>query len=89
MLCGLTRILSRIKLTWYVLWHKEWNCLPLPICFCCKYWETCWYEYQIEHGIDPYEPYVDEDGWLWVSDTEAYGGPLDTTVEGPIDLYEE
>ena len=55
MLCGLTRILSRIKLTLYVMFHKEWNCLPMPTCFCCKYWETCWYEYQVEHGELPNE----------------------------------
>ena len=51
MLCGLTRILSRIKLSWYVTWHKEWKCFPIPACLFCEYWETCWYEYQVEHGI--------------------------------------
>ena len=29
-------------------------------------------------------PEIDDDGFLWVSDTEAY-----KVVEGPIDMYEE
>ena len=27
------------------------------------------------------DPYMDEKGWLWVSDTEAYGGPLEEDTE--------
>ena len=52
MSCGLTRILSRIKLTWYVMRHKEWHCMPIPTCVFCKYWETCWYEYCVENDIN-------------------------------------
>ena len=48
MSCGLTRLVSRIKLMLYVMRHKEWKCLPIPTCVTCEYWETCYYEYQVE-----------------------------------------
>ena len=34
-------------------------------------------------------PEIDDDGFLWVSDTEAYQVSDKTIVEGPIDMYEE
>lgn len=49
MSCGLTRFLSRIKLSWYVLRHRDWKCIPT--CWCCRYWETCQYEAFAEDGL--------------------------------------
>ena len=39
MLCGLTRIRSKIKLWNFVKHHSEWKCYHF--CPLCKYWETC------------------------------------------------
>ena len=40
MLCGLTRLASRIKLFWFVLWNREAHCRPA--CLWCKYAEFCY-----------------------------------------------
>ena len=39
MLCGLTRLASRIKMAWWVLWHPKFHCKPQ--CLWCKYFEMC------------------------------------------------
>ena len=48
MLCGLTRILSRIKLVWFVFRNPEWKCKPW--CLSCEYYDNCLFEYEMEVG---------------------------------------
>ena len=48
MLCGVTRILSRIKLAWFVFRHPEWKCKPW--CLKCEFFDTCLFEYEAETG---------------------------------------
>ena len=41
MLCGLTRLVLRIKLLFYVLRnYKLWNC-KIPTCVFCKHFDDC------------------------------------------------
>lgn len=48
MLCGLTHILSRIKLAWFVFKHPEWKCKPW--CLKCEFYDNCLLEYEAETG---------------------------------------
>lgn len=60
MLCGLTRIRSRIKLWIYVRKHSEWNCKGF--CPICKYWDMCLVSKEAEEVKDAmdekYEDYL-------------------------------
>ena len=47
MLCGLTRLASRIKMCWYVMTHKEYKCKPH--CLWCKYFDVC---YDVKENIE-------------------------------------
>ena len=93
MLCGLTRILSRIKLLWNQFylwgWRNKYGYFECEhCCLGCEFFDICMDEFA-DRKIHPEEyangegyyqnndPYMDEEGWLWVSDTEAYGGPLE------------
>ena len=48
MSCGLTHILSRIKLAWFVFKHPEWKCKPW--CLKCEFYDNCLLEYEAETG---------------------------------------
>ena len=93
MSCGQTRIRSKIKRWWnqFYLWrwrnkYGYFHCMHC--CVECKYFDNCMAEFNEKEMAELDELYMDDEGWLWVSDTEAYGGPY-TIVEGPIDQYEE
>ena len=78
MSCGLTRIRSRIKLAWFVFRHPEWKCKPW--CLSCRFFDVCLACYEAETGetiegipIEPDDlPFVDDDGWIHISDSEWY-----------------
>lgn len=69
MFSGLIRLVSRIKLAWFVFKHPEWRCKPW--CFDCEFFDICLYEYEVETGQsteyleevegDPVEPEIYDD----------------------------
>lgn len=69
MFSGLTRLVSRIKLAWFVFRNPEWKCKPW--CLKCEFFDTCLYEYEVENGEsieyleeidgDPVEPEIYDD----------------------------
>lgn len=66
MLCGLTNIVLRIKHYFrYSLKNKHAHCW----CMNCKYFDNCYESWVIENSD---EPYVDDEGYLHISDSEAY-----------------
>lgn len=94
MSCGPIHIRSKIKRLWnqFYLWcwrNKYGYFYCNHCCVACKYFDNCMSEFnnQAMEVLDG--PYVDEDGFVHLSDTEAYGGFEGTIVEGPIDMYEE
>lgn len=81
MSCGQTRIRSKIKRWWnqfYLwIWRNKYGYFDCNhCCVGCEFFDVCMFEFNSK-AIDALDgPYTDEEGWTWVSDTEAYGGPL-------------
>lgn len=94
MLCGLTRIRSRIKRLWNQfhlwIWRNKYGYFQCNhCCVGCEFFDNCMSEFN-EQAMEILDgPEIDDDGFLWVSDTEAYQVSNKTIVEGPIDMYEE
>lgn len=40
MSCGLIRLVSRIKMAWWVMRHPEFHCKPA--CLTCEFFDECW-----------------------------------------------
>ena len=50
MSCGLTALVSRIKLAWFVARNPDWRCSPW--CVTCEYFEICKESYLAEEGYE-------------------------------------
>ena len=88
-LCGLTHIRSKIKRLWNQfhlwIWRNKYGYFYCKhCCIACEYFDDCMSEFNGKAMEILDGPELDDDGFLWVSDTEAY-----KIVEGPIDIYEE
>lgn len=70
MSCGLTHILSRIKLAWFVFKHPEWKCKLL--CLGCEYFDCCLLEYEAETGETIEGVPMEDDRWIEGIDMDWY-----------------
>ena len=67
---GLIRILSRIKLAWFVFRHPEWKCKPW--CLSCKFFDNCLLEYEAECGETIEGIPMEDDRWVNGIDMDWY-----------------
>ena len=67
---GLIRILSRIKLAWFVFRHPDWKCKPW--CLSCDFFDTCLIEYEAECGETIEGIPIEDDRWINGIDMDWY-----------------